>query len=61
MSQLAWYTEEIKFQMESPILLKSNKLFALQEFTFLFEMYLAMKLSESLMLLVSEAICSMDL
>jgi len=47
--------------MESPIPSKSDKLFALDEFTFLLVMYLAMKFSESLMLLVPDAICSIDL
>ena len=53
--------DKIKFQMESPILLKSNKLFVLDEFTFLFVMYLAMKFSKFLMFLVSDAIYLIDL
>jgi len=59
-SQLAWYTDEIKFQMESLIPSKSDKLFALDEFIFLLVMYLAMKFSKFLMLLVSDTICSID-
>jgi len=46
--------------MESPILSKSNKLFALDGLTFLFEIYLAMKFKESLILFASEAICSIE-
>ena len=53
--------DKIKFQMESPILLKSNKSFVLDEFTFLFVMYLAMKFSKFLMFLVSDAIYLIDL
>ena len=52
---------EIKFQIESPMLSKSTKSFALLEFIFLLEMYLAIKLSESLMFFVSDTICSIDL
>ena len=50
----------MKFQIESSMLLKSCKSLALPEFTFLFEIYLAIKLSESLMLFVSDMICSID-
>ena len=60
-SQLAWYIDEIKFQIESLIPSKSDKLFALDGFTFLLTMYLAIKFSKSLMFLVSDAICSIDL
>ena len=60
-SQLAWYMDEIKFQMESLIPSKSDKSFALDEFIFLLAIYLAMKFSEFLMLLVSDTICSIDL
>ena len=59
-SQLAWYIDEIKFQMESLIPSKSDKLFASDEFIFLLVMYLAIKFSKSLILLVSDAICSID-
>lgn len=51
----------MKFQMESPIPSKSDNSFAFEELTFLFVIYLAMKFSESLMLLVSEAICLIEL
>ena len=39
---------------------KSFRLLAVFGLTFLFVMYLAMKLSESLMLFMSEAICSIE-
>jgi len=46
--------------MESPIPSKSDRLFALDGLTFLFEIYLAMKFKESLILFASEAICSIE-
>ena len=46
--------------MESPIPSKSDKLLAFEDLTFLFTIYLAMKLSESLMLLKSDVICLID-
>ena len=49
--QLELYTDEMKFQIESPILSKSNKLLVFEVLTFLFLMYLAMKFKESLILL----------
>ena len=51
----------MKFQMESPIPSKSNKLLVFEDLTFLFVIYLAMKLSEPLMILESDVICSIDL
>ena len=59
-SHLDWYTEEMRFQITSPIPLKSSKLLDLAESTCLLAMYLAMKLSESLMFLESEVICSIE-
>ena len=50
----------MKFQMELPILSKSDRLFALDRLTFLLEIYLAIKFKESLIIFVSEAICSME-
>ena len=50
-SQLELYIDEMKFQMESPIPSKSDKLLAFEVLTFLFLMYLAMKFRESLILL----------
>jgi len=47
--------------MEFLIPSKSDNSFVLQKFTFLFEMYLTMKLSKSLMLLVFKAICLINL
>jgi len=43
------------------MLLKSSRSFALEEFTFLLEIYLAIKFKESLMFFVSDAICSIEL
>ena len=54
-SYLDWYTKEIRFQIASLIPLKSSKS------TCLLTIYLAMKLSESLMFLEFEAICSIEL
>ena len=51
----------MKFQMEFPIPLKSNRSFALDGLTFLFKIYLAMKFKESLILFASEVICSIEL
>ena len=48
----------MKFQIA---LLISSRLFDFKESTYLLEMYLAMKLKESLMFLKSNAMCSMDL
>ena len=60
-SQLELYMDDMKFHMESPILSKSDKLLAFEALTFLFLIYLAIKFKESLILLESEAICSIDL
>ena len=60
-SQLELYINEMKFQMESPIPSKSDKLLAFEVLTFLFLMYLAMKFRESLILLESDAICLIEL
>ena len=51
---------EIKFQTESPMPSKSFKSLAFLGLTFLFEMYFTMKLSEFLMHLASEAMCSIE-
>ena len=50
----------MKFQTELPMPLKFFKSLAVLRLTFLFTMYFAMKLSESLMHLVSEAMCSIE-
>ena len=50
----------MKFQIESPMLSKSFKSLAFLGLTFLFTMYFAMKISESLIHLVSEVMCSME-
>ena len=50
----------MKFQIESPILSKSDRSFALDGLTFLFKIYLAMKFKESLILFASEVICLIE-
>jgi len=59
-SQLELYIDEMKFHMELPKPSKSDKLLAFEALIFLFLMYLAIKFKESLILLVSEAICSIE-
>ena len=60
-SHLASYTEEIKFQMASSMLLKSLRLFTKLLFTCLFLMYFAKKSRVTLIFLVSDVKCSIDL
>jgi len=59
-SQLELYTDEMKFHMESSKPSRSDKSLAFEASTFLFLMYLAIKFKESLILLVSEAICLIE-
>jgi len=58
-SQLDSYMDEIKFHTTLPILSKSFKSFTFAGSTCLLKIYLAMNFKESLILLVSDAICSM--
>ena len=51
----------MKFQIDSPIPLKSSKSFVLEEFICLLAMYLAIKFKESLIFLVSKAMYSIKL
>ena len=60
-SHLAPYTAEMKFQMASPMLLKSLRSFAMLPLTCLLRIYLAKKLRVTLMFLESNAKCSIDL
>ena len=53
--------EDMKFQIALPIPWKSLISLDFEELTYLFEIYLAMKLRESLMLLESNAKCSIEL
>ena len=58
--QLELYMDEMKFHMESPKPSRSNKFLTFEASTFLFLMYLAIKFKKSLILLMSEAICSIE-
>ena len=60
-SHLASYTNDMKFQIVSPIPSKSMKSLTSLLLTCLLAIYLDMKFKESLMLLESDAKCSIDL
>ena len=60
MSYLASYTTEMKFQMASPMPLRSLRSFAMLLFTYLLRIYLAKKFRVTLMFLESDVKCSID-